>query len=779
MSAPLARSAQTKKGVRAQTYEEHVSGVRDAAMRHASSVGVFSVKHRDALAAVVRVASIYHDLGKLDDFFQDILIRNNHDNCGFNHCEAGTAELLKYKQGEAALLVYSHHIGLPEFAKEKVRVANEKNFFLRDCSQFPAPHHERTNALIEIKPAPHYERTDAFLKDYLDKHRAIFPEDDAKGIVQKFGASNLARRVALSCLVDADHGNSAQHTGDETALSGIPLRAADRLQALDNYVANLAATKTPSNEQEHERHALRQKIYTSCRERKLADNERIVSCDSPVGTGKTTAVLAHLLRVAAERNLRRIFVVLPFTTIIDQSVGVYRKALVLPGEEAEKVVAAHHHKVEFSGDDHAELRQLAQTWEAPIIVTTAVQFFETLAANKPAALRKLHQIAGSAVFVDETHAAMPAALWPQMWRWLCELADDWSCHFVLASGSLARFWELEDFVPGKNRRDIPRLVADADAQPAFDAEKKRVRLAVLKNKNGAVYVAKEDLADAVLAAPGPRLVVFNTVQSAAVFARYLREERNLGLNIEHLSTALTPFDRNRILQRIKTNLASHWKDWVLVATSCVEAGVDFSFRTGFRERAAFANLLQLAGRVNRNNEHSDAFVYDFQHNADEQLTLHPHFKTAAKIVGQLFENDNGANELGPEQCTKALQMELNQSTGEMEETAENIREAESVCDFPKVAKLCRLITTATTTVLVGDEICKRFENKDRKNFPTSQEIMLNSVQIWDNKLKDISVSEIGFGTDLLRIQSGCYDNFLGYMKGLLGVRDFQQNGSCF
>jgi CRISPR-associated endonuclease/helicase Cas3 len=90
---------------------------------------------------------------------------------------------------------------------------------------------------------------------------------------------------------------------------------------------------------------------------------------------------------------------------------------------------------------------LTQRWDAPIVVTTAVQFFETLASNDPAALRKFHQVPGSAIFVDECHAAMPAPLWPQMWRWLRELCEDWGCHLVLGSGSLARFWDSEEFVP--------------------------------------------------------------------------------------------------------------------------------------------------------------------------------------------------------------------------------------------------------------------------------------------------------------------------------------------
>ena len=107
----------------------------------------------------------------------------------------------------------------------------------------------------------------------------------------------------------------------------------------------------------------------------------IVSCDAAVGSGKTTAVMAYLLRVAERKKLRHIFVVLPFTNIIQQSVDVYRKALVLAGEDPAEVVAEVHHRAEFQ---NPESREMSVLWDAPITVTTAVQFFETLAAHKPA-----------------------------------------------------------------------------------------------------------------------------------------------------------------------------------------------------------------------------------------------------------------------------------------------------------------------------------------------------------------------------------------------------------
>jgi hypothetical protein len=139
----------------------------------------------------------------------------------------------------------------------------------------------------------------------------------------------------------------------------------------------------------------------------------------------------------------------------------------------------------------------------------------------------LHQIPGSAIFLDEAHAAMPASHWRQMWRWLRELCDEWGCHLLLASGSLARFWELPDFVPADEQRPVPELVSDKIRTDAAAFEDRRVQL-----RRKAERLSLADLGDFVLNQPGPRLVILNTVQSAAILANYLRYYLNLGVNVE-------------------------------------------------------------------------------------------------------------------------------------------------------------------------------------------------------------------------------------------------------
>src|SRR5207244_6560203 len=129
-----------------------------------------------------------------------------------------------------------------------------------------------------------------------------------------------------------------------------------------------------------------------------------------------------------------------------------------------------------------------------------------------------------------------------------------------------------------------------------------------------------------------RLLIVNTVQSAAAIARQLAKEFG-GEHVEHLSTALTPRDRQATLELVKLRLRQpNHRDWTLVATSCVEAGVDISFRSGIRERNSLTSLLQTSGRVNRSNEYAHADIWDIQLRHDHLLRPHPAFDASSRIL---------------------------------------------------------------------------------------------------------------------------------------------------
>jgi CRISPR/Cas system-associated endonuclease/helicase Cas3 len=404
-------------------------------------------------------------------------------------------------------------------------------------------------------------------------------------------------------------------------------------------------------------------------------------------------------------------------------------------------------------------------WRASIVITTAVQFFETLASNMPADLRKLHRLPGSAVFIDEAHAALPAHLWSQAWLWLNELSEQWGCHFVFASGSLSRFWELSDFHPRGTPQEatppkLPELVAESLRAHALDRETARV---IYRTKPEAVGLS--ELIQWVSQHKGPRLLVLNTVQSAAVVAREMSRHLGCG-SVEHLSTALAPDDRQITLNRVKQRLeTSPDFNWTLVATSCVEAGVDFSFHVGLRERASLMSLIQLGGRVNRGHEREEAEVWDFQIKPDNLMRLHPHFKTAARVLGELFDE----RKIAPEYCKEALKREIrwNNTLNDELLKAESTKDARNA-DFPKVAELFKVIDANTVTVVVAPHLQEQLL---QGKWCGREEIQMHSVQIWGWRVQELGLREFSRFPGLYGWPYD-YDSFLGYMSGLLPVIEF-------
>jgi CRISPR-associated endonuclease/helicase Cas3 len=741
----LAHSGRANRGIPVQEYRDHVQNVVTAAIHNAKDAARFSSKFGDLLRASVRLAAEYHDLGKLDDVNQKVL--QNNSGKMLNHVDAGVAALLNGKMDStrlaAAITIYAHHIGLPEIAAEGPPARNRDRMF-RDEGLVP-------------NGVPLLDHTNQLLTEYLRRHRestAGLSAVNDPGI--RIQSPPLLLRLALSCLVDADHSDTARHYRDPAVdKTGPLLDPSHRLALLDSYVANLGRNRNDARSQ------LRASVYRQCRD--SVCDAGLWECDSPVGSGKTTAIMAHLLNAAALKCLRRVFVVLPFTNIIDQSVDVYRKALVSGDEAPEYVVAAHHHKAEFDDAKDPSSRPYSFLWHAPVVVTTAVQFFETLASRRPASVRKLHQLAGSAIFIDEAHAALPVHLWPQAWKWLDQLQQDWNCHIVLGSGSLNRFWQLTDFVDPTVK--LPALVSEPIRDSAAEQERARVKFIShpqILTLDGLVrFIRKVD---------GPRLLIVNTVQSAAAIARHLADTFG-GEKVEHLSTALTPSDRRATLELVKGRLRqSNHRDWTLVATSCVEAGVDISFRTGIRERSSLTSILQLSGRVNRSNEFGQGEVWDIQLQHDHLLRPHPAFEASARILGELFFEDK----VSAEYCTEALRREITQEG--MPKKKKDIDIAERNADFPTVEKLFRVIDSETITAIVDRNIVDRLEAYQHVS---TAEIQAASVQIWHNKAQQFGLESLDrvHGYEDLRKWNSAYDNFLGYMAGVLPLIDFGREGA--
>lgn len=698
MRTPLAHSA--RKNYPPQTYEAHVRGVCERAGKYAAEAECYSVKANGILSTIVRDSALLHDLGKLEERNQSVLCEQSRRrrHLPVDHTDAGSAALQKMGSGCAAMLVYSHHQGLPDLSTE---------FAARGCSIF-------RNGNAEVRA-----ETDAALPALLRQHEALFPRKPNKEVQAYDGDPAVFLRMALSCLADADHGDTAAAFG-QTEKAMPELRPQERLAALDHYVSKFGETD--------ERSSLRRELYLSCRS--VEAHSGFSVCGSPVGSGKTTAVMAHLLEQACKRNARRIFVVLPYTSIIRQSVDIYRKALVLPGETPEDVVAELHSRADF---EDIETRYLTALWRAPIVVTTAVAFFETLSSHNPAALRRLHELPGSLIFVDEAHSALPLRLLPLAWHWMNVLSDEWSCYWVLASGSLVRYWELQPL----SGLSMPRPEIAELVRPDLQRELSRYESNRITFRWREKPIGRKELAEWVQEALGPRLLILNTVQSAAVIAADMAAEFGQ-THVEHLSTALTPEDRGNTIDRIRRRLADpDDADWTLVATSCVEAGVDFSFRTGFREISSLLSLLQAAGRVNRHGRNTEAVMWSFSLQDDSMLPKNPALDVSAAVLRSYFQK---RLPITPELSTRSMQDELVRDDSCMSAICD-FAELEAAQQFRTLAQKFRVIDQKTVLAVPDDSMASAIA-EGRASW---QELQRHAVSVRKEKIVLWHLREIADG----------------------------------
>ena len=719
--------SKNKNGI-SQTYKEHVEGVIRRADEYSVQAVAYSACNED-FKNVVHDAAVMHDLGKLAEENQMVLQQpSGFSHLPINHVDAGSA-LLEKKDKFASVLVFSHHRGLPNFSEE--------------LSQYNLSSDRGHPPFRDNRPGVR-KRVEDELLTMVNNHKSGISETvvgcDSKITVDR----PVFMRMALSCLADADHSDTAEFYGQYPKGKSIPLlNAVERLEALNKYVSSLGGTD--------ERSRLRQKMYQECRD--CQTDTAFAICDSPVGSGKTTAVMAHMLSQANVRGMRRIFVVLPYTSIIQQSVEIYRKALVLPGEDPESVVAELHCRADFQDDD---IRYLTSLWEAPIIVTTAVAFFETLASNKPSTLRRLHFLPGSAIFIDESHNALPLRLIPIAWHWMNVLGNEWGCYWVLASGSLVKFWDLnslDNYIYEKP--NIKSIVKSETQQELAKYEKGRIEY---KWKDQSL--SRHDLVDWVTSFDGPKLLIVNTVQTAAVIACEICKKTGRK-SVEHLSTALNAEDRKKTIDKIKKRLSNeNDSNWTLVATSCVEAGVDFSFKVGFREIGSFLSLIQAAGRVNRDGKENEAKMWSFSLKDDSMLTKNPSIQTSAEILKKKYLKE--CKQIKSQLSTEAVQAEIG-ANDSIKQMIKELEVDEKALEFQSVADKFRVIDNKldgggeTVLCIVDKQLAKEVES----GTSDWKKIQQKAISVNKNKVKRMKC----LGDGLYFWDRG-YDTFVGYMHDI-------------
>lgn len=528
-------------------HSENASGEKHPLKQHLEEVARLASAFADKFQARHwgYLLGLLHDLGKINPAFQDYLTGGT--TRGPDHSSAGAvlADQRQYWEGLAFLLT-GHHGGLPQPEALKQR--------LEDKSRDPA--------ILEVCRGA--------------ENILTFPESPPLPALNSCLQVELFLRMLFSALVDADFLDTENHFHPEKSdLRKKPYDLAPLAELLRQAQSQLSGhDHGPVNRARNE-------IYQACL-KAAAYPPGIFRLTVPTGGGKTRSGLAFALEHAIRCRKHRVIVCLPYTSIIDQTAQVYRE--ILGGEhvlEHHSAVMPSHREDNFLRDQWARLA--AENWDAPIIVTTTVQLFESLLAHKPAACRKLHNLTHSIIILDEVQT-LPTPLLGPILEVLQQLVDRYGVTLVLSTATQPALAEAHSPYLKGLRGEIREIVADPGRY--FEALKRVTYDRPLEPWSWE-RVARE------MAAAPQCLAVVNTKGDALALLDALDDSQSL-----HLSTLLCMAHRRQVIQEIKERLSAG-RTCRVVATPVVEAGVDLDFPLVLRALGPLDRIVQAAGRCNR------------------------------------------------------------------------------------------------------------------------------------------------------------------------------------
>lgn len=536
---------------REQSISEHARNVAELCAKFAAPFGAEELGKEIGLA---------HDIGKYSEAFQR---RIRGDDIRVDHSTAGAQEAGRRIGPHAAYCIAGHHAGLPDGGGSA------------DPSGAPTLHGRLKK---QVEPF------DAFSAEItLEPAKFRRPEMLGRG---GFTVSFWIRML-FSCLVDADYLDTERFMLGSAPPRGSDLTAKQLRERLDTYVTCWDDPKSELN-------LARYNILHSCMKAGEKQTPGLFTLTVPTGGGKTVSSLAFALHHAAKHGKKRIIYVIPYTSIIEQTADTFRKVL---GEDA---VLEHHSNVDFGDDEDGapdpkkERSKLAsENWDMPVVVTTAVQFFESLFANKTSRCRKLHNLADSVIIFDEAQMLPLPYLIPCV-RAIAELVVNYGASCVLCTAT-------QPALDGMFREISPSLSPVEIAPPVTDGIFRRVRY---KHLGG---LSDGELAER-LSAHGQALCIVSTRKQAQTLFKLLPKDGSF-----HLSTLMTPEHRSAVLETVRRRLSDGLPCRV-VATSLIEAGVDVDFPVVYRAEAGLDSIIQAAGRCNREGKRSadESFVYVFR-----------------------------------------------------------------------------------------------------------------------------------------------------------------------
>lgn len=521
-----------------------------------------------------RLAGYLHDTGKVSAAFQSYIcgkgLSPDHSTAGAKLAESHCAEpMARMIARLVAFAIAGHHAGLadgPELIERLVR---------------PVPDFSAWASVTPPLPAQ------------------IMPQLVPGGSASRGYKLAFLGRMLFSCLVDADflateefyakaEGRPPPPRGGHTPLDALR-------QRLDRHLARFAGAQGWVNER-------RAEILANARA-KAALAPGLFTMTVPTGGGKTLASLAFALDHAIAHGLDRVVYVIPYTSIIEQTAAVFRAAL---GDDdvlehtgtVDWDAQAKERDDEGARDALAKLRRAAENWDVPVVVTTAVQLFESLHANRPSRCRKLHRLAKSVIVLDEAQT-LPLPLLKPCLAAIDTLAGSYGASVVLCTATQPAVTQQAGFKAERGGLDIPPERELAPDPEALYRDFRRVRVVHAGARTDA------ELAEHV-AARDQLLCIVNSRKHAQALYALIRDLPGA----RHLTTLMCPAHRRLVLAGVRRALKDG-QPVRLVATSLIEAGVDVDFPEVWRAENGLDSIAQAAGRCNREGRRAEATLFVF------------------------------------------------------------------------------------------------------------------------------------------------------------------------
>lgn len=536
-------------------------GLKLTVQEHLAAVAALAKKYGDELGfgEAAAAAGYLHDFGKYTIAFQDLLAGKR---TRIDHAIGGAMYLEAVKKGRPGYrsvieAVNGHHDGLVEYDtihQSVYSIASGKTE--TSCNSGKTSSIQNTTELSESVSAFHSD-----FPNFKLPRLSAFAGTELE--------SMLDTRMLFSCLVDADYSASAQNDdpGYLERTTGSPLNPEILLQNLYSYRNTIRQQSKADAIVNH----FRDSVFEQCGEMGR-HSEGLFTLTAPTGTGKTLALLHFALQHCLCQNKKRIIIVLPFLTLAEQNAAVYSK--IIPDV-----------LVDHSQSDLTETsRELASRWSSPVIITTSVRFFESLFSNRPTVCRKLHHIANSVVVFDEAQS-LPAELTPDTLRAVNALCKTYHTTMVFSTATQPNYSAIRDL------EWLPQEILPDHTQ-MFEALQRVEVDWRTKEETPLLTIAQE------MTQQDNVCTIVNLRRHARTLTESLLELCPHD-EVFYLTTDLCPAHRSQVIQAIRTRLTQKLPCRV-VATQCIEAGVDLDFAVLYRALAPLDAIIQAAGRCNRN-----------------------------------------------------------------------------------------------------------------------------------------------------------------------------------